>query len=529
MTQDNTPIEPSTDATVTEQPVKPVVQEVYADDAVDTPEVEAVPDVKKEVKPVEAVDALNRKQQRVVQEFPHAQDTQWDNKRDTVTLPSSHDVETRRAIQQAPNISYVDNPQSRKWAAALEQGLDMSSFGEMFIPTLEDETAEFHQGVEVGGAMLMGQSPKFKAADNENLKGERAVIRAMSHLGLGALYQAPLYHTGIWVTLKPPTESEIVELNRLMVADKVEFGRYSYGLAYSNMTSFMVDRLVDFAIDHIYDTTAKTDELPIDQLKEFISCQDFPALLHGLVCAMYPNGFQYRRACSNDPEKCNHVSEELLNVSKLLWVNTAALTDWQKTHMSARKSKSKDKASIVRYKEELKRIQNLTIKVNDDADNGLSVTLRTPSIGEYVDAGHRWIGEITDVVERALGVDATNNERNNFIKRHSQATAMRNYIHWVQSIEFGTNTIDDRETIESTFNVFSSDDDIRTNYTAAVIDYIHSSTVVVVGIPVFDCPKCDKVQKSSIELVNFKNIIPLDVMQLFFALLHQKLGKLVAR
>lgn len=474
--------------------------------------------------------AVKRKKHNVIQVFDHSSKQVWDATAITIVMPGDHDKETRDAIQRAPNVSYVDNPVARDWANTLQEGLEMTSYAEGFIPSLEEEGSQWVQGVEVNNTRLSAQSPRFKQAENENLKGERAVIRVMSQLGLGSLFQVPLWHTGIWVTIKPPTETEIVELHRTMQNDKIQFGRFTYGLAFSNMTSFTVGRLSDFVIDHIYDTTAKTDELPISDLKNIISAQDYPSLLWGLACSMFANGFQYRRPCSSDPEKCNYILEETLNVSKLQWTNENALTDWQKTHMSVRQSKSKDKASILRYKEELVRSQNTTFVLRAGEENQTTkMVLGAPTLQEYVEAGHRWIGEITETAERALGVDGKEDERNKFIRRRSQATAMRNFMHWVKAIELGTNTIDDRETIESTLNVMSADDNIRTAYSEAVINFINKSTISLIGIPVFDCPSCKTTQKATDGLDSHKNVIPLDVMQVFFALLYQKLARITAR
>ena len=503
-----------------------VEQVLYVDDNV----VEQQPTEAPTEKPTEESNKPVRKKHNAIQIFDHTSKQVWDSEAVTIVLPGDHDKETRDAIQRAPNVSYVDNPAARDWAQALQDGLEMTSYAEGFLPALEEDGRKWTQAVDVGNAKLAGQSPRFKPTENENLKGERAVIRVMSQLGLGSLFQVPLWHTGIWVTIKPPTETEIVELHRIMAADKIQFGRFTYGLAFANMSSYTVGRLVDFVIDHIYDTTVKTDELPIGEMKKFISAQDYPSLIWGMACSMFANGFQYRRPCSTDPEKCNYILEETLNVSKLQWTDNNALTDWQKTHMSVRQSKCKDKASVLRYKEELSRIQNTTFVLKEDGPgHSTKLVLGTPSIEDYIEAGQRWIGEITETVERALSVDTKDDERNRFIRRRSQATAMRNFMHWVKAIELDTNIIDDRETIESTLNVLSSDDGIRTAYNKAVIDYINKSTISLIGIPVFECPNCHAEQTSDTQLHNHANIIPLDVMQVFFGLLYQKLDKITAR
>lgn len=325
----------------------------------------------------------------------------------------------------------------------------------------------------------------------------------MKHRGIGTIFQTPLWHTGIWVTLKAPSENELIELNRIITSDKIEVGRHTYGLAFSNIMSYTTDRLVDFTLEHLYDTSLKTSDLPEGGLKSLINSQDYPALIWGLVCTMYPNGFQFSRACTNNPEKCTHITNEILNLSKISWVNRAALTEWQKTHMSSRSSNSRDIASVRRYQEELKKIQKRVVKFSEGTDSEFSITLKTPTLSEFIESGHRWIGDTVAYVDETLGRDANDKERNIFITRHSQATAMRQYIHWIDSIEFAGNIIDDRETIEGTLNVLSADNDARDGFMNEISKYIHSSTINVIGIPVYDCRN---VIKSKLPIFNYLHL-----------------------
>ena len=481
-----------------------------------------------ENKPTENIENTARKKQNVIQDYNINSSNKLESG-DELTLPANFDKETKVVLEDLPNISLIDSDDARKWGQAVSDGLEYTSFQETFVPALEEEGAEFKHKVEHAGINLSAAAPKFKPAENQNLKGERAVIRLNTHLGLGTLFQTPLWHSGLWITFKPPTESEIIELNRVLISDKVRFGRYTYGLAFSNTSSYTVDRLVDFALAHVYDTSAKAEDISLDNLKNFISCQDIPSLLWGFICTMYPRGFKYTRGCINDPEKCNFILEETLNVSKLQWTNTNALNDWQKTFMSNRQSKTRDIASINRYKEELKKIQKKRIELNKDAPNAIFVTIKTPTISEYIEAGHRWISNITETVEKAIGNDVSENERNNIIIRHGQASAMRQYSHWIDSIEYDTNIIDDRDTIETVIETLSSDDEIRNEFMTTVVDYINKSTISIIGIPVFDCPNCGKSQESHLELPAHTNIIPLDVMQVFFGLMSQRLTRLVDR
>jgi hypothetical protein len=472
---------------------------------------------------------IQRPKQFVTLEYTYSDPTNWDSNLDTISLPSNHDKETRRVIENSPNINLNDDQETRKWASVVEDGLEFTTEAEIYVPTLEKDDSDFRQALDHNGTKLVAGQPKFKNNENQKLAGERGVIRIMSYLGLGTLFNTPLWHTGIWVTFKAPTESEIIELNRMLVADKIRFGRSTYSLAYSNLTSYTTDKLVKFALDHVYDTTLKSDDIGPGGLRDIISCQDIPSLLWGFTCTMYPRGFQYNRACINDPVKCNHVIEEKLNLSKLQWTNNNALTDWQKTHMSVRRANSKSLADVTRYKEELTKIQKRRVPVETGYDAELAITLKTPSINEHIDSGHRWVGEIVALVEKTLGVDASENEKNTLIVRHGQASAMRQYAHWVDIIEVDTNSVEDRETIDETLDVLSSDNAIRTSFINAVIEYINHSTISVIGIPTFKCPKCSTQQLPEPPLPRHENIIPLDVHQLFFALATAQISRIITR
>lgn len=502
---------------IDDTPVAPAAVEVQQT-AVDTSTASEQPEPEK---------TTTRKGHRAVQSFPTSTEPVIGG--DELDMPSSFDRETREQLERIPNIKLLDSPEGRQWANQVREGMTLTAEAEMFVSTLEDETAEFHQKLDHNGVALVAQPPKFKPLENQNLQGERAVIRLISHLGLGTLFNVPLWHSGIWITFKPPSESEILELNRALIADKIKFGRYTYGLAYSNTTSYTIDRLVDFALAHVYDLTAKSEDITVDNLRKHISSQDIPSLLWGFVCTMYPRGFRYRRACVADPEKCNHVLEETLNVTKLQWTNNNALSDWQRTHMSSRQPKSKDIASITRYREELSKMQKKRVLINEGLANEIAITIKTPSVEEYVEAGHRWIGDIVDAVDRALGADAPSGERNAHIVRHGQASAMRQYSHWIDSIEYETNIISDRETIESTLDVLSADDVVRNQFIGAVVEYINKSTISLIGIPAYDCPACGATQSTNLDLPQYKNIIPLDVVQVFFGLLTQRLERMADR
>jgi|JFJP01.1.fsa_nt_gi hypothetical protein len=443
-----------------------------------------------------------------------------------IALPTGYGSDIKDSLSKLPNINLTDSPSAREWVRVLNEGLEYIPMQEMFKETVENKTSEFTQKPEYNGKPLIAASPKFEKMENNVLKGEKAVIRVLQTLGLGNLFQVPLWHSGIWVTIKPPTEAEIIELNRQLINDKIQFGRYTYGLAFANTTAYTTERLVNFVLEHIYNTTINTESLSGDDLKKMINSQDIPILLWGIICTIYPNGYKYQRSCIANPEECNHVIEETINVTKLLWTNLKNTTDYQKDHMSHRQARSRTLDQIQRYKDELSQIHKTRVKIDNDKD--IYITIKSPSIFNYINSGHSWITSIVDTVEKTINSEANGDEKETLITRYAQASRLRQYSHWIESIEIETNISNDQETTDEILNIISSDDQLFSSIMLKIKDYINNSVMSLIGIPSFNCPKCNKEQIIDV-YPQFTNIIPLDVQQTFFALFTQRLIKLTDR
>jgi hypothetical protein len=442
-----------------------------------------------------------------------------------ISLPTNNNAVIEEAFKNILDKQILDNDESRKWAEIVKDSINNATFKSAFVSTLEDNNSKFEQFIEANGTQLMGRAPRTKNVENDNLKGNRAVMRVLEKLKLGSLYQTPLWNTGIWITFRPPTETAIVELNRQIAADTVELGRSSYGLIFSNTAVYTVNRLIEFALSHIQDTTLKIDLSDINAIKKVISAQDIPTILWGLACALHPNGFNYRRACTTNPDKCHHIEEGLIHLAKLLWVNRNGLTDWQRIHMSNRTPNSKTIEEIDRYKSELK----VGEKRSYELVEGFNVILKTPSIVEYIDAGYQWIESIVTLTEEAAGSGLSAEEKNSHIIRHGQATSLRQYVHWVSELNLDSNVIDDKETLYTTFDALSSDETINNKFMEHIADYINKSTISIIGIPEYNCTNCGEIQEGNKSIPEHSNIVPLDVTQLFFTLITERMRKIVKR
>lgn len=463
---------------------------------------------------------------------------------DTVAIPPADEEVISDRLSQVPNIDIVLGTGQNRWASVLKDSLSHLPMAGVYSQRL-NASAEpvFQQHLDYGGKIFRGRAPTFnKKPGVRQVEGEQALIELVTHLGVGGLFRAPLWNSGFWVTFKPATDSELLELNRMIYADKIELGRWSYGLALSNSVIYTLDRVFEFVLRHVYNTSVKPEEMPISELRNYIAPQDINSFIWGYLCANYPSGFHYTTACVTDPDKCATVIEENLNVTKLQWFDTSVLTEWQKAHMASMQANTKTLESIKRYREEMGALKSRRIVINQGTKHELAVTISTPTISEYINQGHKWIAGIVQSVNTALESDANIKDRNLAINYIGKATTLCQYVHWIEAIEYGEltgdgtnaddlsqNTITDQATIEETLKALSSTDSIREKIIEEVIKYINESTIAIIGVPAFDCPVCGKPQEGEVIYPRHTSVIPLDVLQVFFALLSQRLDRIQLR
>lgn len=462
---------------------------------------------------------------------------------DRVAIPPATAETIKERMEAAPNVDMVVSEKQQKWANVLESSLYHMPMKGMYDQRLNEASANFRQDVNFNGQSLRGRAPAFsKKPGTQIAEGERALLQLVTHLGVGGLFRAPLWNSGIWVTFKPATESELLELNRIIYSDKIALGRWSYGLALSNSIVYTLDRIFDFVLAHVYNTSIKSDELPIQNLRDWIAPQDINSFIWGFLCANYPSGFHYETGCINDAAKCNHVIEENLNVTKLQWTDNSMLTEWQKQHMSSMAANSKSLDSVKRYREEMTRLQEKRIILNQGTPHEIAVTIKTPTVTQYIEQGHKWISGIVESVNAVLTLDSSDENRNTLINKKGKATTLCQYVHWIKSIEYGELTghedaseersvtmIEDQNSIEETLKLLSATDSIREEIIEAILKYINDSTISVIGVPAFDCPVCGMAQDGEKVYPRHTSIVPLDVIQVFFALLGQRLSRVETR
>jgi len=400
-----------------------------------------------------------------------------------------------------------------RWEKSIRKASDM--YPDVAVSPFENKASHWRQGFNHEGDELVAGKPRMNQTSGK-VTGESALLRVRAAAGLGTIINLPLWHTGIWLKVKAPSESTLLELERKIAREKVILGRSTMGVSFSNVSVYTQSYLTEVILSHVYDGSVK--DLSTKALKELIKVTDIPQLVWGFACAIWPNGYRLVRPCVKDPSACTHLDEAHINLSKLSWVNNRRVSKSQANLMSDRDGKYTTD-QLANYQQEHHAPQSRLIKLTDS----MSLRLKVPSIAEHERCGFRWVDGVVRMTDEAFGQSLRGDERNNYILQQSAMSNLRRYSHWITEIVFSDDSsASDQETIDEALDGLTGERKLSEKVIDDVEDFIQESVISAIGIPRYDCPKCGGEPEDEDCPKHLPEIIQLEVNEVFFTLHYMR-------
>jgi len=374
---------------------------------------------------------------------------------------------------------------------------------------------DWQQNIEHNGTTLNAGKAKLKG-------DESPVLRINNDLGLLDLVQIPLWNSGLWVTFQTPENTDLMQLERQMAREKITLGWASNGRIFSHYEVYTMQTLVDFALKHVYAVTMANKEAEL--LKANIVVTDVPQLIWGLAVSIYPGGYPLQQPCVASPGKCDHVSELLLNIARISWVDRTKFTDNQRRHMVNRTA-SWSPEKLKEYRDQFV-VPEGAVKISDT----VTLQLGVPTIKEAENSGFGWVDGIANATQKAFSLRLNDQQREDFIDEQASLNSLRQYAHWFRALESTktgvAETINDPVQLDSIIGRLCANKDMTNVAYNAILKYIDQANVNMIALPKYACPKCQKEPEA--EYLKHPQLIPLDIIYVFFTLRHQRLADLLA-
>lgn len=423
-------------------------------------------------------------------------------------------IETSDA-QQPENQMYID-----RWIYGLNSQLTTSYHADrgFFEKTLDNPNATWTQGYtsDDGKEVYLRKPSTKRPTERRLLIGAGARERASQSIGMGIVTRVPLPHTGYSVTLMPRSEQDYLDLEYLLTLDKARAGRDTVGMIFQNSHIKLVSRVWEFIRESIKSANRQNfDDL---DLGDEIRITDLPILQWGMACTMFPNGYPLDLPCSAGPNICRHVEHVLLDIDKLLWINSNGLTTSQRAKLAKTHPLSKEEVND--YQQNTVSPFTKVVQVSPTH----KIVLKVPTINEYITAGEEWLASMTEAATKIFTGDDNEENVRRYVKRVIDMSGLREYSHWIERIIYDDiDEVEGETEIADNLKILSGDPELLKNTLQAIQEFIEQSTIALIAIPNFACPKCETDYVTD-EHSEHPELIPLDMMKHFFMLKDLRLA-----
>lgn len=395
-------------------------------------------------------------------------------------------------------------------------------YGDSLLKSLEKEGSAWYQNAAHSGEDIKGGRPSFnnpndKGEKSQQLTGQRALMRMQALTSTGATVQYPLYGTGIWVTLRPPSDAELLALETTVNEEKIELGRQYTGFLHSASMVYLHRHLFDLFLTLLYDTSLH--DWTEEKLRSLIKVTDMQEIARIMAITIYPNGFNAQIPCLNDPTKCNHIERLVMDIGKMGWVDRTALSTEQTRFMRNRLKKS-TLAEIQDYQTRGRAADGLLVRLSDD----VRMRLKVPTISEYIEAGYTWLAELDESVRSAFGESLSELKRRTYVRTQYNLSMTRQYSHWVGSLVLNDGSyIEEQPTLGEAISHLTGNDDITKSYFEHIDQFIADSAITLTALPSYRCPSCQTPMSDADSKHPY--LIPQDAVKIFFTLTALRLSR----
>lgn len=432
----------------------------------------------------------------------------------TVALPNATPVELEELSGSLADLLSYNRPPATLHEEVMVKMVNHLMLGNMFVNQLSDEKTDWQQSIEIDGKQIRPSKPFFKDVEGgEKITGDHALIELDKHYGLGGLFTIPLVHSGIWLSLRPPSNIDYAAIDEKLRVEKDEFGKRTLGMVFSNNKTYIVNHLMDFIEDHIQSCTLEGwEDIGI---RNVVKVTDLLVLAAAISYTLYPNGFEYVSACTGT-DSCDHIYNGRLKIPNCIWFDRNALTKSQKVFMSDRTTK-RSLEDVRKYQDETEDSANFF-----DVSDAIRVYFKVPTVADNIRSGYQWFEDMESTIIKAFGANLERDKTNEYMTRRISLSILRQYGHFFKMIKFTKtgNFIEDELDINNALNRLSNVHDVLDKLIEAIGEYIEKQTRALVAIPRYNCPACGKPQTQQME--EHPLLIPIDPINLFFTLGDQK-------
>ena len=154
------------------------------------------------------------------------------------------------------NVDPNMGEEGRRWVAAVRGAQKMRVSKKLFENLLNDPESDQRQYVTAGGQRIYGRELKSQVLDR-NISGIRAINHLRHVMFMGEDREIPLFASGFHVTLRALPDTELSNLETIVLSEKEEIGRLTGGAALSATSVYLVDHVAQMITSNLVKTNVE--------------------------------------------------------------------------------------------------------------------------------------------------------------------------------------------------------------------------------------------------------------------------------
>ncbi len=434
-----------------------------------------------------------------------------------------------QTINDESNIEAIQNP-AKKRDTLYYSSLMNTINGNTKVVSEDPFSNLLSNGLFVNGLEYGDKTIKPKKLNATNSNSESAILAKISKsLASGENIQMPLMHSGIWITIKPPTSTELSILKRNLDKNRIKIGRETGGLLYSNKNITLYKIAVDFILSKCINTTLELEEN--DDIRDYIFVEDIPLMILTIAMSLYPNGFKTTIGCANNSifnedkkePLCNFLETAVMDLETLLRIDKRRIDNFMLETLANRKPGSVSKVRLEEYRKHvIKHTKDIsTTKVTTETDENIVLEYASVNLTIYFYRGQLWIDRISKSIEE-LVIDS-DEDKDDLIDDLITTSILGIYNTFVSAIHYDGEIHTDDNIKLKILESMSSDDNIYSEFFAGVKRFLGEAPIAIVATTNFICPTCKTERKPKTVDGNWDNFIVLDPLNYFLDLIALRL------
>lgn len=342
--------------------------------------------------------------------------------------------------------------------------------------------------------------------------------------GMAMPITVPLWNSGIWVALKTPDEPQIIALKYFAAEKEKQLGASTGSTVYSNQSVLYTKTAIDLFINLIVFSNVDCKK---EELRNLILASDVNLAISGLAQAIYLDGVDYYRTCSNFTSKtkpCTHSLKAKIRLQNALHVDFSKLSEAQLYHMAKKSPASVKKEEVLAYQEEFDSMFRAK-KEYSMGDVKIIINYKVPTVSQYLNQGEYWINKLNKTASLILSkLDKKDDFKKTGYSTQMKTDLLGSYLHYFESVSLVkgeiVKTSKNLTEVNQSIERFSKDTLLYDKILNDILMVIRNGTVAIIGIPEYECSKCQTLNTDSLieEHHSFKKIIPFNVLQMLFTL-----------